>query len=44
MLHCKISGVADHYADSDEHALALARRSVANLTGRKQGELLQRTP
>src|SRR3990167_11006569 len=24
-VHCKISGVADHYADNDEHALALAR-------------------
>jgi len=43
-VHCKISGVADHYADSDEHALALARRSVANLNWRKQGQLLQRTP
>ncbi len=43
-VHCRISGVADHYADSDEHALALARRSVANLNWRKQGQLLQRTP
>jgi 3-methylcrotonyl-CoA carboxylase beta subunit len=37
-VHCKISGVADHYADSDEHALAIARRSVANLNWRKLGE------
>ena len=43
-VHCKVSGVADHYADSDEHALALARRSVANLNWRKQGELLRRPP
>ncbi len=43
-VHCKISGVADHYAESDEHALALARRSVANLNWRKLGELQQRTP
>ena len=43
-VHCKISGVADHYADSDEHALALARRSVANLNWRKLGQLQQRTP
>jgi 3-methylcrotonyl-CoA carboxylase beta subunit len=42
-VHCKISGVADHYADSDEHALAIARRSVANLNWRKLGELQQRT-
>jgi 3-methylcrotonyl-CoA carboxylase beta subunit len=41
-VHCKISGVADHYADSDEHALAIARRSVANLNWRKLGELQQR--
>ncbi len=43
-LHCKISGVADHYAESDEHALALARRSIANLNWRKQGVLNQRQP
>ena len=43
-VHCKISGVADHYAESDEHALALARRSVANLNWHKQGQLQQRTP
>ena len=43
-VHCKISGVADHYAESDEHALALARRSVANLNWRKLGQLQQRAP
>ena len=30
-VHARQSGVADHYAASDEHALALARRIVANL-------------
>jgi acetyl-CoA carboxylase carboxyltransferase component len=30
-VHARRSGVADHYATSDEHALALARRIVANL-------------
>src|SRR6476646_9214826 len=30
-VHTRISGVADHYAVSDEHALAIARRIVANL-------------
>ena len=30
-VHCKISGVADHYATDDEHALLLARRAVRNL-------------
>ncbi|MHB8641574.1 MAG: carboxyl transferase domain-containing protein [Gaiellaceae bacterium] len=30
-LHTRQSGVADHYATSDEHALAIARRIVADL-------------
>lgn len=30
-VHCRISGVADHYAQDDAQALALARRAVANL-------------
>jgi len=30
-LHCQTSGVTDHYAHDEEHALALARRIVANL-------------
>lgn len=38
-VHCKTSGVADHYAEDDEHALALARRCVANLNWRKLGQL-----
>ena len=29
-VHTRTSGVADHYATSDEHALAIARRIVAN--------------
>jgi len=36
-LHCKRSGVTDHYAESDQHALAIARRVVANLNWKKQG-------
>ncbi|NHN77920.1 methylcrotonoyl-CoA carboxylase [Azotobacter chroococcum] len=43
-VHCKTSGVADHYAESDEHALAIARRCVANLNWRKQGQLQSRAP
>ncbi|MDP3813689.1 carboxyl transferase domain-containing protein, partial [Pseudomonas sp.] len=43
-VHCKISGVADHLADNDEHALALARRCIANLNWRKLGVLNKRTP
>lgn len=30
-VHTKISGVADHYALNDDHALALARRAVSRL-------------
>jgi acetyl-CoA carboxylase carboxyltransferase component len=33
-VHTRRSGVADHYATSDEHALAIARRIVRNLRGR----------
>ncbi|MBJ9974027.1 methylcrotonoyl-CoA carboxylase [Pseudomonas sp. S75] len=43
-VHCRTSGVADHYADDDEHALALARRCVANLNWRKLGHLQCRAP
>jgi acetyl-CoA carboxylase carboxyltransferase component len=32
-VHTRRSGVADHYATSDEHALAIARRIVRNLHG-----------
>jgi acetyl-CoA carboxylase carboxyltransferase component len=34
-VHTRKSGVADYYANSDEHALALARQIVGNLHGRK---------
>jgi 3-methylcrotonyl-CoA carboxylase beta subunit len=30
-VHCKISGVCDHFAENDEHALELARQVVGNL-------------
>lgn len=30
-VHCRTSGVADHYATNDEHALLLARKSVSRL-------------
>jgi acetyl-CoA carboxylase carboxyltransferase component len=35
-VHTRRSGVADYYATSDEHALALARQIVRNLQARKQ--------
>jgi acetyl-CoA carboxylase carboxyltransferase component len=34
-VHTRRSGVADHYATSDEHALAIARSIVRNAHGRK---------
>lgn len=30
-VHCRTSGVTDHYAQNDHHALALARNAVSNL-------------
>lgn len=30
-VHCKVSGVADHYAQNDPHALQLARNAVSRL-------------
>ncbi len=35
-VHARRSGVADHYAMDDEHALALARQIVRNLHRRKE--------
>ncbi|MGH3022901.1 MAG: carboxyl transferase domain-containing protein [Gaiellaceae bacterium] len=34
-VHSRVSGVTDHYAVSDEHALALARQIVRNLSRRR---------
>jgi len=30
-LHCSTSGVTDHLAESEEHAISIARNIVANL-------------
>ena len=43
-VHTRLSGVADHLAENDTHALAIARQSVARLNWRKQGELLTQAP
>jgi 3-methylcrotonyl-CoA carboxylase beta subunit/propionyl-CoA carboxylase len=32
-VHTRISGVADYFAENDEHALALARQVIRNLAG-----------
>ncbi len=34
-VHTRISGVADHFADSDEHALAIVREIVDNVAGER---------
>jgi 3-methylcrotonyl-CoA carboxylase beta subunit len=38
-LHCVVSGVTDHLAQSDEHALALGRQIVANFNWTKKSTL-----
>lgn len=38
-LHCSKSGVTDHYATDDSHALHLARRAVGNLNRIKKPEV-----
>ncbi|HRZ52922.1 MAG TPA: carboxyl transferase domain-containing protein, partial [Candidatus Contendobacter sp.] len=38
-VHTRISGVADHLAENDAHALFIARRIVANLNRRKPVDL-----
>ncbi len=43
-VHTRQSGVADHYAQNDEHALAITRRIVGNLNRRKQLQLELREP
>ncbi|KAG5463530.1 MAG: carboxyl transferase, partial [Olpidium bornovanus] len=43
-LHCRTSGVTDHYALDDEHALVLARRVVANLNIRKEPQVTMLPP
>ena len=34
-VHARVSGVVDHYAQNDAHALGIARRIVGNLNARK---------
>ena len=41
-VHCRESGVSDHYAENDHHALELARRSMSRLN-RVKPEQLDRT-
>ena len=43
-VHTRLSGVADHLADNDPHALALVRRIVANLNRAKQVDVQLQAP
>ncbi len=43
-VHCKISGVTDHYAEDDLDALAIARRIVAHLNRQKHVPMDTREP
>ena len=38
-VHARKSGVVDHYAQDDHHALSLARRIVANLNAKKNVDI-----
>ncbi|HZQ14295.1 MAG TPA: carboxyl transferase domain-containing protein [Pseudolabrys sp.] len=38
-VHARKSGVADHYAQDDHHALSIARRIVANLNTKKSVDI-----
>jgi 3-methylcrotonyl-CoA carboxylase beta subunit len=43
-VHCRVSGVADHYAENDAHALGIARGIVAHLNTNKSPMLAMRDP
>jgi 3-methylcrotonyl-CoA carboxylase beta subunit len=43
-VHTRVSGVADHFAENDAHALAIARRIVGNLNWQKKPPLSLREP
>ena len=43
-VHARKSGVADHYAQDDHHALSIARRIVANLNTRKSPDIPVASP
>jgi 3-methylcrotonyl-CoA carboxylase beta subunit len=43
-VHARLSGVADHYAADDRHALSLARRIVSNLNTRKSPDVALMPP
>ena len=43
-VHTRLSGVADHLAENDLHALSIARASIASLNWTKEPQLRHQTP
>lgn len=43
-LHARQSGVVDHYADNDQHALEIARRIVSHLNRKPKAQLKMQPP
>lgn len=43
-VHTRLSGVADHFAQNDAHALSIARSVVANLNRKKPEPLVRLSP
>jgi 3-methylcrotonyl-CoA carboxylase beta subunit len=41
-VHCRVSGVADHYAENEHHALDIARTIVSHLNRQKQAAPVMR--
>jgi len=38
-VHCKLSGVADHYANDEAHALSIARQCISNINWLKPQQI-----
>lgn len=43
-VHCRVSGVADYYAQNDQHAIAQTRRIITHLNYQKKNSVVLRTP
>lgn len=43
-VHTRLSGVADHFADNDDHALAITRQIIGNLNRPKNAPWRTQTP
>lgn len=41
-IHCKVSGVADHYAENEAHAIQIARECIANINWQKPTQVARK--